>query len=224
MLAFLAPGIAGAVVLFAQHVNGVASLTRFPVYVSHHPVTNLVIGILAYLPVASIVPLALFLLSRTGQPPGALGIGTPSLRQDIIPALGLIAASYGCEFLLVIPLVALLQHHSTLINQTPVGHVPGYYIIWGLAIAAATSIAEEVLVNGYLMTRLSQLGWTPTSSLILSLTLRTSYHVYYGVGFILTIPLGYFVTRSFQKHGRLNRAIAAHFIFDAVSFTLGVFT
>jgi len=72
------------------------------------------------------------------------------------------------------------------------------------------------------MTRLSQLGWTPTSSLILSLTLRTSYHVYYGVGFILTIPLGYFVTRSFQKHGRLNRAIAAHFIFDAVSFTLGV--
>ena len=224
MVAFLVPGIAGAVVLFAQHVNGVGTVTRFPVYVAHHPVTNLVIGILAYLPVASIVPLALFLLNRTGQPPRALGIGAPSLRQDIIPALGLIAAAYGCEFVLVIPLVPLLQHHSTLINQTPVGHVPGYYVIWGLVIAATTSIAEEVLVNGYLLTRLSQLGWTPTSSLILSLSLRTSYHIYYGVGFILTIPLGYFVTRSFQKHGRLNRAIAAHFIFDTIGFTIGVLT
>jgi membrane protease YdiL (CAAX protease family) len=58
--------------------------------------------------------------------------------------------------------------------------------------------------------------------LILSLALRTSYHVYYGLGFILTIPFGYYVTRSFQKHKRLNRPIAAHFLFDSILFTITI--
>jgi len=77
-------------------------------------------------------------------------------------------------------------------------------------------------VNGYLITRLEQFGWTQQSALVLSLSLRTSYHVYYGLGFLLTVPFGYFVTRSFQKHHRLNRAIAAHFIFDAVILVIAV--
>jgi uncharacterized protein len=76
--------------------------------------------------------------------------------------------------------------------------------------------------NGYLITRLGQLGWTPRSALILSLALRTSYHVYYGLGFLLTVPFGYLVTRSFQKHRRLNRPIAAHFIYDAVLSTIAI--
>jgi membrane protease YdiL (CAAX protease family) len=56
----------------------------------------------------------------------------------------------------------------------------------------------------------------------LSLILRTSYHVYYGLGFLLTVPFGYFVTRSFQKHRRLTRPIAAHFLFDAILVTISI--
>jgi len=44
-------------------------------------------------------------------------------------------------------------------------------------------------MSGYLLTRLSQLGWSPRRALIVSLVLRTSYHVYYGIGFILTSRL-----------------------------------
>src|SRR6202034_2156156 len=106
----------------------------------------------------------------------------------------------------------VFAHESSFVNRVAIGHVPSYYVLWGLAMAAITAIAEEVLVNGYLITRLGQLGWTRNSALILSLVLRTSYHVYYGLGFLLTIPFGYFVTRSFQKHHRLNRSIAAPFI------------
>jgi len=102
------------------------------------------------------------------------------------------------------------------------GHEPGYYVVWGLAASALTAIAEETFVNGYLITRLQQLGWTPGRALTLSLVLRTSYHVYYGVSFLLTVPFGYFVTRSFQKHRRLNRAIAAHFLYDAVLLTIAI--
>jgi membrane protease YdiL (CAAX protease family) len=91
-------------------------------------------------------------------------------------------------------------------------------------ISATTAVAEEVLMNGYLMTRLSQLGWSPTGALILGIALRTSYHVYYGIGFVATIPVAYFLTRSFQKRGRLTRPIVAHFLYDAVLLTIAVFT
>ncbi len=222
MLAFLLPGVTAAVVLFAQHVAGVGTVTRFPVIVHGQPVTNMILGILDYLPVAAVVPLALYLLTRTGQPPSALGIGVPTLGGDILPGLGLAAASFGSEIVILIPLAPLLTHYRWLINSVPVGHVPAYYVIWGIAIAITTSIAEEVLVNGYLITRLGQLGWTPKSALILSLVLRTSYHVYYGAGFLLTIPFGFFVTRSFQKHRRLTRSITAHFLFDAILVTIAI--
>jgi membrane protease YdiL (CAAX protease family) len=224
MVAFLLPGIMGAVVGLAQHVNGVGTVTRFPVLLPDNPVGNLVIGILDYLPVASTVPLALFLLWRTGQRPQSLGLHIPSFRQDIWPGLGLVLAAIGCEFVLIIPLSPLLSSHSALVSNTPVGRVPDYYVIFGLAISATTAIAEEVLVNGYLLVRLEQLGWTPGRALALSLTLRTSYHIYYGLGFILTVPFGYLVTRSFQKHRRLNRPIVTHFMFDAILITLSILT
>ncbi len=222
MLAFLLPVVTSAVIVLAQHVSGIGNITRFPVIIAGHPVSNLVVGILSYLSVAAVVPLALLLLTRTGQPPAILGLGSPSLRQDVLPGLGLAAASFGAEIPVAIVLAPLLARESTLVNRISIGHVPGYYVIWGIAMAAITSVAEEVIVNGYLITRLGQLGWTPTGALILSLTLRTSYHVYYGLGFLLTIPFGYFVTRSFQKHRRLNRSIAAHFLFDAVLSTIAI--
>jgi len=222
MIAFLFPAISAAVILLVQHVSGVGNITRFPVIVAGHPVTNLIVGIFQYLAVAAVVPLALLLLTRTGQPPSILGLGVPTIRQDIWPGLGLAAASFGAEIPIALALAPLLAHDSSLVNKVAIGHVPGYYVIWGIAMSAITAIAEEVLVNGYLLTRLGQLGWTPRSALILSLTLRTSYHIYYGLGFLLTIPFGYFVTRSFQKHRRLTRSIAAHFLYDAVLSTIAI--
>ncbi len=222
MLAFLFPAVASAVILLVQHVSGVGNITRFPTIVAGHPVTNLVVGIVEYVGVAVVVPLALLMLTRTGQSPSTLGLGWPRLVQDIWPGAGLALASFAAEIPVALVLSPVLAHNSTAVNRISVGHVPDYYVIWGIAMSAITAIAEEVLVNGYLITRLGQLGWTPRSALILSLALRTSYHVYYGLGFVLTIPFGYLVTRSFQKHHRLNRSIAAHFLFDAVLSTIAI--
>jgi membrane protease YdiL (CAAX protease family) len=221
MAAFLLPVVTTAVAVLAEHLARVGGTARFPTYV-HQPVLNMALGILLYLPVAAVVPLALLLLTRTGQPPGALGLGVPRWRLDIWPGLGLAAAAYGTEVAILLPLAPLLTDHKGLVNQVPLGHIPHYYVLWGLVIAATTSVAEEVLVNGYLLTRLDQLGWRPRPALALSLVLRTSYHVYYGLGFLLTVPFGYYVTRSFQKHRRLNRAVAAHFIYDATLITVAI--
>jgi membrane protease YdiL (CAAX protease family) len=222
MWAFLFPAVMGAVIVLVQHVEEVGNITRFSVIVHGHPVTNLVLGIFDYLAVAAIVPLAIFLLNRTGQSPAVMGLGVPHFKRDIWPGLGLAAGAFATEVVILIPFASFMKHHSSLATSVGVGNVPKYYVIGGLAMSAITAVAEEVLVNGYLITRLGQLGWTPRKSLILSLILRTSYHVYYGLGFLLTIPFGYFVTRSFQKHHKLNRPIMAHFLYDAVLITIAI--
>lgn len=222
MLAFLAPVVTSAVIVLSQHVAGTQNFTDFPMLVHHQPVTNLILLILAYLPVASTVPITLLLLSRTGQGPKVLGMGFPSFTQDVIPGLGIGALSFLSEIILIIPFAHLLTEHPGLVTKVAEGSVPKYYIIYGLILSATTAIAEEVMVSGYLLTRLHQLGWSDKKSLALSLTLRTSYHVYYGFGFLLTVPFGYFNTRSFQKHHRLNRPIVAHFLFDAILITISI--
>jgi membrane protease YdiL (CAAX protease family) len=221
-LAFLLPGIAAAVQVLVAHLGGVSDIGLFSTVVPGHPVESLIVGIFSYLAVGAVVPLGLLLLARTGQGPAVLGLGMPGLRSDLWPAIGIVLSGYAVALLATLPFSALLAHHSGLFSQVHVGHVPKYYILYGLAVSAITAITEETLVSGYLLTRLEQFGWTPQRALLLSLTLRTSYHVYYGLGFLFTIPVGYFLTRSFQKHHRLTRPIVAHFIYDAVLITIAI--
>jgi len=219
-LAFLVPAVLAAVDQLAAHTGG-AAITRFPGIVTN-PAANLVLGVLTYLGVAAVVPIALLLLSRTGQDAAALGLTRPTWRGDVWPGLGIAASGFGVTLLAIIVLAPVAGRHSRLFAQVPVGHVPAYYVIYGIAISAITAVTEETLVSGYLLTRLEQLGWNPRRALLLSLTLRTSYHIYYGLGFLLTIPFGYYATRFFQKHRRLMRPIVAHFLYDAVLITISV--
>lgn len=220
-LAFLVPAVLVAIDQFAAHLGGAATISRFPAIVHGHPLANLILGVASYLSVGAVVPLALLLLARTGQGPAALGLTTPRWR-DLLPAIGIAAATYATVLVLSQLVAVLAAHHRQLFAQPPTGRVPAYYIVFGLAVSAVTAVTEEVLVNGYLLTRLEQLGWSPARALLLSVVLRTSYHVYYGLGFLLTIPFGYYAARSFQKHHRLTRPILAHFVYDATIFTITV--
>lgn len=222
MFAFLVTGVTSAVLVLVQHINGIGDVSRFPVIVHSNDLLNMFLGMLAYLPVLSVVPLALFLLARTGQTPRVLGLGVPRFGRDVVPALGLGAAAFAVELLILAPFAELIREHPGLVNTVSVNSQPRYYLVEGLFMSAVTAVTEEALVNGYFITRLGQLGWTPRNALLLSLLLRTSYHVYYGVGFVLTIPLGFFVTRSFQKHHRLTRPIMAHFLYDAILFSISI--
>ncbi len=221
-IAFLLPGIVAAVQVLAAHLGGVSDIGLFSTVVPGRPLEDLILGIFSYLAVGAVVPLGLLLLARTGQGPAALGLGLPVLRSDVWPGIEIAVSGFAVAVLATLPFSALLARHSELFSQVHVGHVPKYYILYGLAVSAITAITEETLVSGYLLTRLEQFGWTPRRALLLSLTLRTSYHIYYGLGFLFTIPVGYFLTRSFQKHHRLTRPIVAHFLYDAVLITIAI--
>ncbi len=221
-LAFLLPSIVSAIDTLAAHLAGGGNLSFFPTVVRGHPVENLILSGASYLAVGALVPLALLLLARSGHLGAALGLGDRGWRGDLLPGLGIAAAGYGTSLLLSAPLSLLASGHQRLFDQMSIGPVPAYYLLYGVLVAAVTGITEETLINGYLLTRLDQLGWKPGTALLLSLALRTSYHVYYGLGLVLTIPFGYYATRSFQRHRRLLRPVVAHFLYDAALITISV--
>jgi hypothetical protein len=221
-IAFLVPALIGAVDALAAHLGGTGTIHRIPTIVTGHPLTNFFVTTVSYLEVAAVVPIALFLLNRTGQTPAALGLVKSWWYRDIWPAIGLGLAGFGTELAMLIVLAPAISNDKSLFVSPSLGPMPWYYVIYGIAVSAITAVAEETIVNGYLLVRLDQLGWDRNWALVLSLTLRTSYHIYYGLGFLLTIPLGFYNTRSFQKNGRLTRPILAHFFYDAVLFTIAV--
>ena len=90
----------------------------------------------------------------------------------------------------------------------PTGH---WWTIPVLLLAAARSgLLEEVIVCGYLLRRLDQLGWSPTKALWTSALLRGAYHLYQGFGgFFGNLALGLFFGRLYQLRGRTTPLVIA---------------
>lgn len=85
--------------------------------------------------------------------------------------------------------------------------------------AAQNAILEEVVVVGYLITRLRQLGVRPWVTLVSSALLRGSYHLYQGYGaFVGNAVMGLVFGWYFQKRGRVMPLVVAHTILDIFAF------
>lgn len=88
-----------------------------------------------------------------------------------------------------------------------------------LAAAAGNAWAEEVLVVGYLVTRLHQLGYSENYSLLASALLRGTYHLYQGFGgFAGNLVMGLVFGRVWQRSARLWALVVAHTLLDVVAF------
>jgi membrane protease YdiL (CAAX protease family) len=85
--------------------------------------------------------------------------------------------------------------------------------------AAQNAVLEEVVVVGYLLTRLRQMGWRASSALAASAVLRGSYHLYQGFGaFVGNMIMGVIFGWFFVRTGRVLPLIIAHTLLDVVAF------
>ena len=85
--------------------------------------------------------------------------------------------------------------------------------------AAANSWAEEVVMIGYLLTRLRQLGFSENRSALVAAVLRGAYHLYQGVGaFVGNLVMGLVFARYWQRTNRLWPLVGAHLLIDVVAF------
>jgi len=85
--------------------------------------------------------------------------------------------------------------------------------------AAQNAVLEEIVVVGYLLNRLRELGWPAWRALVASAILRGSYHLYQGFGgFIGNAVMGLIFGYFYQRTRRVVPLIVAHTILDVVSF------
>ncbi|GES30247.1 CPBP family intramembrane metalloprotease [Streptomyces angustmyceticus] len=88
-----------------------------------------------------------------------------------------------------------------------------------IASAVQNAVLEEVVVVGYLLRRLGQLGWSPMAALAASALLRGSYHLYQGVGgFVGNMVMGVVFVLLYRRWGRVGPLVAAHALIDTVAF------
>ena len=85
--------------------------------------------------------------------------------------------------------------------------------------ALRAGLQEEVIVVGYLFTRLRQLGWGRWPIILGAAVLRGSYHLYQGFGpFVGNAIMGVVFGWCYTRWGRVMPLVVAHTIIDIVSF------
>jgi membrane protease YdiL (CAAX protease family) len=103
--------------------------------------------------------------------------------------------------------------------QTSGSELAWWTVLLLVVAAAQAGITEEVLVVGYLMTRLEQLEVRPWAVLAASALLRGSYHLYQGWGpFLGNVAMGVVFGLFFLRTRRVMPLVVAHTLMDTVAF------
>ena len=147
--------------------------------------------------------LGLYLLWRSGIGPKMIGLARDHRRGDLLAGLGF-TALIGLPGLGLYLLAQALGFSVTIVPSSLGEHW------WRLPVlilsACANSAAEEIIVVGYLLTRLRTLGWSENSSLLASALLRGN------------VVMGLIFGRWWQRTGRLWPLLVAHALIDTIAY------
>ncbi|UUS34689.1 MULTISPECIES: CPBP family intramembrane glutamic endopeptidase [Streptomyces] len=166
----------------------------------------------------ALVPVVLVahLLLREGAGLRAIGFDRrrpgPDLRRGALVAAGI--GSAGLAFYLVARGIGI---NLTVVPEA----LPAEWWKYPVLVLSAiqNSLVEEVIVVGYLLRRLGQLGWSPMAALVASSVLRGSYHLYQGIGgFIGNLVMGVVFVLLYRRWGRVGPLVVAHALLDIVAF------
>jgi membrane protease YdiL (CAAX protease family) len=161
--------------------------------------------------------LALYLLTQT-DPPAGRRIGFDLTRPAFDVGSGaLIAACVG------VPGLGLYLGARALGMNTDVqasGLADNWWTVPVLIIAAAqNALLEEVIMIGFLFTRLGQLGWRLPSIIVVSSLLRGTYHLYQGFGgFVGNAIMGAVFGLIYLRWKRVGPLVVAHTLLDVAAF------
>jgi membrane protease YdiL (CAAX protease family) len=176
--------------------------------------TYQVLGIcFALVPVA----LALYLLVRDGiGPRRTLGLTADRPLFDLGWGASL-AAGIGIPGLLLVYAAKQLGLNAQIVPAA-LQHV--WWAVPVLILAAIeNAVLEEIIVVGYLITRLRSFGMPVAAIVACSAVLRGSYHLYQGFGaFIGNAVMGVVFALFFLRFKRVMPLIVAHSILDIAAF------
>lgn len=160
--------------------------------------------------------LAAHLLRRSNDPLASIGADTHHPGADLRRG-AVLAATIGGAGLLLYVVSHLAGANLTVVPE----QLPAVW--WRIPVlllsAAENGVLEEVLVVGYLLRRLDQLGWSRRRSAAVSAVLRGSYHLYQGLGgFVGNLTMGLIFVWLYRRWGRVAPLVVAHTLIDAAAF------
>lgn len=160
--------------------------------------------------------LALHLLTRDGVPARAIGLDRDRPGGDLARG-ALLAAVVGVPGLLLYLAAHQLGVSATIV---PSGLPDVWWRVPVLVLSATmNAILEEVVVVGYLITRLRQLGWSARWAVGAAALLRGAYHLYQGFGaFAGNAVMGVLFGWFFLRTRRVLPLVVAHALLDVVAF------
>jgi len=160
--------------------------------------------------------LVFYLLARSGERPSSIGVDAREPGRDLARGTALAAVIGGTGLGLY-----LIAYHAGVELNVVAENLPDIW--WRIPVlllsAAQNAISEEVIMIGYLLSRLDRLGMRPSRAIALSAVIRGSYHLYQGAGaFLGNAVMGLIFGYLFRRWGRVMPLIIAHFLIDAVTF------
>lgn len=202
-------------VLADESIKNQSAVINEPLAVE--PVFDLIYQLLGIITALIPVALALYLLWQPGTNPfRRIGLDFTRFGRDTGLGLGLAA-------LIGIPGIGFyLLGNAIGITVKIVPTALGTY--WWtvpvlIFVAARAALQEEVIVVGFLFTKLRELGWKPWLIIGTSAVLRGSYHLYQGFGpFVGNAVMGVIFGMAYQRWGRVMPLVIAHFVLDVISF------
>jgi membrane protease YdiL (CAAX protease family) len=180
------------------------------------PLLDLVLQLLSVADGLAPVALVLYLLARSGESPSDIGLDASQPRLDAVKGAVLAAVIGGTGLALY-----LTAFHLGISLTVVPENLPAVW--WRIPVlilnAAQDGILEEVLVIGYLLRRLDQMGWTPWRAIVFAAVLRGSYHLYQGFGgFLGNAAMGVIFGYLYRRWGRVTPLVIAHTLIDTVAF------
>jgi len=163
------------------------------------------------------VALVLFLLWTPAKNPFTrLGFDLKQAGKDVFGGVGLL-------FVIGIPGLALYLAGRAFGFTVAVVPAPLDSFWWTIPIlvfaALKAALVEEIIVVGYLFTRLRQIGWSTWTIIFSSAVLRGSYHLYQGVGpFFGNVAMGAVFGWCYTRWGRTMPLVITHWLLDILSF------
>jgi membrane protease YdiL (CAAX protease family) len=180
------------------------------------PLLDLVLQLLNITLSLAPVLLVFYLLARAGERPSSIGVDAKEPGRDLARGAVLAALIGGSGLVLY-----LIAFHIGVELNVVAENLPDIWWRYPVLLlsAAQNATVEEVIVVGYLLSRLDKLGVRPSRAIVLSAVIRGSYHLYQGVGgFIGNAVMGLIFGYLYRRWGRVMPLLIAHFLIDAVTF------
>ncbi|MGH9170618.1 MAG: CPBP family glutamic-type intramembrane protease [Acidimicrobiales bacterium] len=214
MAVFPLPSTVAALQALVGAVLGEGAGSRLPnLFPGHVGAGFAVLLVEVALPLAG-AGLVLYLVTNPAGPDR--GMASIGLSRGLVKAdLALVLPVFVLAFVIPQYGVSLVLLNAGVKSISPgVGHFPAYYAVAEVLLGLVSAVVEEIVVLGYLVRRLEQLGLPPALVVLLAVAVRGSYHLYYGWGVLPILAWAAVSVVLYRRWRRLAPFIIVHALWD----------